>query len=103
MIAKTGRVMRFVLVGVLFMAFIGACHPKRSKTVIIDSVPQGATISIDGEILGETPKKVDLDFPNPKQDRHIIKLNKTGYSPEERYHYYRDSQHIMFLLEKIDK
>ena len=100
MMARTFRVILVAVVAVALAGFLGACGPKKSKTVMIDSQPQGAKISIDSEEIGETPRKVDLSFPNPKNDRHVIKLYKKGYTPSERYYYFRDNEHVMFLLEE---
>ena len=87
----------FLLAGWLAGA---GCIAPQTKQVIINSEPQGAKIFIDGENVGETPMHADLKFRNTKKDRHNIQIRKSGYEPEQRYHYYRDAPNILFQLEK---
>jgi serine/threonine-protein kinase len=52
---------------------------ERVVTVLIDSVPRGATILIDGEGHGATPNTVEI----PAGKETVVKLERRGYLDEE--------------------
>ena len=70
--------------------------------VIINSEPQGATVYINGNEIGQTPIKRQLKYKKAKTDRYIIIVKKKGYMHQERKHFYGDQNNILFQLEKID-
>lgn len=82
------------------LAVLFACHAPKTKSIIINSEPQGAQILLDGEVIGQTPMKRDIKFKSVKKERHMIQVRKDGYRSQERYFYYRDSDNILFQLEK---
>ncbi len=88
-----------IIAAAMAMAFI-ACRANKTKQVIINSEPQGATVFINQEVVGQTPVKKELTFENPESERHVIILRKDGYRPQRRYFYFQDNSNILFQLEK---
>lgn len=79
-----------------------ACYAAKKKQVIINSEPQGATVFINGEVVGQTPVKRELTFDKPEKQRYVIILRKEGYRPQTRYYYYQDSPNVLFQLEQMN-
>lgn len=50
--------------------------PPRTVTLTVNSVPQGATLSVDGEPAGTTPKLVKLAV-----GKHNLEFAKEGFNP----------------------
>ncbi len=50
--------------------------PPRMVTITVNSVPQGATVSVDGEPAGTTPKLVKLAV-----GKHTLEFAKEGFNP----------------------
>lgn len=50
--------------------------PPRTVTITVNSVPQGATLSVDGEPAGTTPKLVKLVV-----GKHNLEFVKEGFNP----------------------
>lgn len=48
------------------------------EEVSVDSEPDGATVSVDGDKQGDTPQKFKLE----RGDSHTITINKEGYEKE---------------------
>lgn len=49
-----------------------------TQTVTVRSVPAGATASINGVEVGQTPFRIAL----PRKDVHLIEVNKDGFHPQ---------------------
>ena len=49
--------------------------PARKVTLTVNSVPQGATLSVDGELAGVTPKLVQLSV-----GKHSLGFSKEGFN-----------------------
>jgi len=87
----------------LLMVFaVLACRAPKTKQIVINSEPQGATVFIDGEVVGQTPLKRDLTYKDYKSERRVIIVKKKGYMPQQRYHYYSDSTNVLFQLDKME-
>lgn len=95
-------VLKMVAVTVIAAAFLICCEASKTKQIIINSEPQGATIYVNGEVVGQTPLKRDVTFENKKKDRHLIVIKKKGYEPQQRYFYFRDDANVLFQLDKMD-
>jgi len=50
--------------------------PPRKVTLTVNSVPQGAALTVDGAAVGETPKLVQLGV-----GKHILLFAKEGFNP----------------------
>jgi hypothetical protein len=55
-------------------------EPSFSNAVVVKSAPSGATVSLDGEVIGETP----LVFQPLSEGRHRIELSLEGYDTVSR-------------------
>src|SRR5262249_43920210 len=51
-------------------------RPARTISITINSAPQGATLKLDGEEAGVTPKIVRLTA-----GKHTLEFNKEGFTP----------------------
>lgn len=52
-----------------------------SRMVNVESKPPGAAIFVDGVKVGETPKKVKLDYTRDQTARKILQINHKYYKP----------------------
>jgi len=92
------KTMATIVLAVLAATCFTACHAAKTKQVIINSEPQGATVFINQEVVGQTPVKKEITFDKPESQRYIIIIKKEGYKPERRYYYYDDNPNILFQL-----
>lgn len=53
-----------------------AAAPPRKVSITVNSVPQGATFTVDGEQAGTTPKIVALSV-----GKHTLEFTKEGFNP----------------------
>ena len=68
----------FVLILILLVGCATIMQgPKQN--VGISSIPSGAKVTIDGQIVGYTPLTVELS----RKDNHVIRIELEGYSPYE--------------------
>lgn len=51
----------------------------KSQAVTIQSTPEGATVSIDGNAVGVTP----VTLPLERKDGQVLRVTKDGYTPYE--------------------
>jgi hypothetical protein len=50
--------------------------PDKTKTeLLVASLPEGATVSLDNEEIGQSP----LSFKDPTESDHVLKVRKNGY------------------------
>ena len=71
---------RLRVVLLLFIITIMGCatiHSGRSQLVSINSTPQGASVTIDGVVMGNTPLYADLE----RKKGHVVQINLEGYQP----------------------
>jgi hypothetical protein len=54
----------------------GPPKPARTVSITINSVPQGAAFTLDGNEAGVTPKMVRVT-----QGKHVLEFNKEGFTP----------------------
>jgi len=57
-------------------AELGSLAPARRVSITINSVPQGASLKVDGVEAGTTPKIAQLTL-----GKHILQFNKDGFNP----------------------
>lgn len=69
--------MRYLICFLLIVSLFGC----GSKTMI-NSVPEGATVTIQGHYRGETPLLIRLPWADAKID---VKCQKAGYSPQTKW------------------
>lgn len=55
---------------------LGALAPSRRVSITVNSVPQGASLKVDGVDAGTTPKIAQLTL-----GKHILQFSKDGFSP----------------------
>ena len=94
---------KIIVSAILFVfsvAMLVSCRAAKTVQIIINSEPQGATVFIDGDVIGQTPIKRDITFKNPKKERRLIQIKKEGYKPQQRYFLYRDSPNQLFQLDE---
>lgn len=53
-----------------------ATNAPRTLSITINSVPQGATVKLDGKELGTTPKIAEVSI-----GKHMLEFTKEGYNP----------------------
>lgn len=52
-------------------------HSGRFQLVSINSTPQGASVTINGVVMGNTPFYADLE----RKKGHVVQVNLEGYQP----------------------
>jgi len=71
------------LAGLLLAAGLAGACGAADPIVKIDSVPEGATVYIDGERAGEAGDKFALHYGGDQRRKIFIQLCKHGYQPVE--------------------
>jgi uncharacterized protein YceK len=72
---------RLILLSFLSLLFIGGCATMISGTdqpVTFDSMPQGATVIVDGKNIGKTPLIVDI----PRKSKSAVEFTLDGYTSQ---------------------
>lgn len=72
---------RLLLFSVLALLLIGGCATMISGTdqpVTFDSMPQGATVIVDGKSIGTTPFIIDI----PRKSKSAVEFTLDGYTPQ---------------------
>jgi hypothetical protein len=63
----------------LFLAFFFCGCSMRTQLVSVESVPPGATVVINGEVVGATPLQVEL----PVRQIYTVRFERLGFAPAE--------------------
>ena len=77
---------------------------KITRNLLITSEPQGAVVYMDGDMIGETPLKIQTFFTWNKSEpydsllRRVIQVKKAGYVPQSRELLPIDMPNITFFL-----
>ena len=70
------RLSAFVLVlSICWLSGCGTLFLAKNKDISLNSTPVGATVALDGEVIGVTPMDVTL----PTDESHILSFIKDGY------------------------
>jgi uncharacterized protein YceK len=73
---------RFLVFSLLALLLIGGCATMISGTdqpVTFDSMPQGATVIVDGKNIGKTPLIVDI----PRKSKSAVEFTLDGYTSQK--------------------
>jgi hypothetical protein len=73
---KRGNVVGFTL-SVLMLLVAFGCNPSVG-IIVMDTIPQGATVFLNETKAGETPVKFEFDMDKPV----MLKIIKEGYKPK---------------------
>jgi len=65
-----------LLAGVLIAAGCATVEKGRDQRVVVESVPSGATVLVDGRVVGKTPQALWL----PRMNGYQITVRKTGFA-----------------------
>jgi len=74
--------------------------PPEEVVLRVETTPAGATVSLDGEVLGETP--TELTVPRSEQPR-TLRLERDGYRPLEREVRPEMSQLLQIGLQRLPR
>ena len=66
-----------IMIVVMSMGCIGIIANGSSQDIAINSVPEGAIVRIDGEIIGNTPLVADLG----RSESHTVNMTMDEYEP----------------------
>lgn len=66
---------RFTIVATSVPAELRAAAPAKAVSITVYSSPSGAILKVDGQEIGETPKRVDLTV-----GKHKLEFSKQGFS-----------------------
>ena len=82
---KTLKSVSCVILSVLLLA-IGACSRpmvirelESKATLVVDSEPEGASVHVDGQIVGKTPCTLEIDAGVRERRKVIVAVSKEGY------------------------
>ncbi len=69
----------FIFIAPFFLSMLGCATivSGTKQTVSFQSQPEGATVTVDGEVMGKTPVTVSIK----KQENPMLTFEKEGYQP----------------------